>query len=636
MNLLKKISPKVWCFFFLLLLIVILSLTNIFSSFDLFFYDLYFKLRPKPAVSKDIVIIEISDQTLNQLAAWPLPRDFHASLLEVLGEAGAETVVFDIIFSEATFYDQALSEAIKDEKVYLPLAFHLNKQFKNKKVVTAEKKIVDVQSDIKKSATGIGHINVFVDPDGKIRRIPLFVKFKNKLFPHLALKAAADKLDLNLNEVKFRNRKVTIDDFKIPVSKSAFFVNFPNRWKKAFPHFSYLGILKAYRNIQQGKEAKIDLSKLKGKVCFVGLTAAGTTDLKPIPLEESYPMLGLQASVYNSLLNKDFIQEASSFLNLVIAILIFVLIFITVTRLPPVKSLFLSLGLAILFFLTALCLFSFVNLWIDSFLPFKIIVLVYIGGVIFKFLKKKKNKEILEKELDIAQKIQESFLPKEIKDISGLNLSCYMKPAKFVAGDLYDIVKLDKNKLGVFLADVSGKGASASLIMAQTISVFRILAKASDSPDKVLTELNKELAKTLKGKFITATYLIFDFNKKAISFASAGHMPPVCYRKAKNKTEEINFKVGLPLGIMSSSEYELYQEKIHRGDKIIVYTDGITEARNKRGEEFEVERLKWFLSRWGSLTTQEIKEKLIEELNKFSKKMPQTDDITFVIAGISQ
>ncbi|MCF7916651.1 MAG: CHASE2 domain-containing protein [Candidatus Omnitrophica bacterium] len=636
MKFLQKIPLKVYFFLLFLLLIVIFSLTNIFYNFDLSFYDLYFKLRPKPIVAKDIAIIEISDQTLNQLAAWPLPRDFHASLLEVLSEAGAEAVVFDIIFSEPTFYDQALSDAIREEKVYLPVVFYLNKRSRNQKVVTAEKKIVDIQSDIKKSATGIGHINVFVDPDGKIRKIPLFIKYKGKLFPHLALRAAADKLKLDLDKVEFRKRKIIIDQFEIPVTKSAFFVNFPNRWQKAFPHFSYLGILKAYRNLQQGKEAKIDLSKLKGKVCFVGLTAAGTTDLKPIPLQESYPMLGLQAAVFNSLLNKDFIQEASSFLNLGIAILVFILIYIIVTKLPPVKSLFLSLGLAILFFLTALFLFAYSNFWIDSFLPFKIIGLVYIGGVIVKFLEERKNKQILEKELDIAQKIQKSFLPKEIKDVTGLDLSCYMKPAKFVAGDLYDTIKLDKNKLGVFLADVSGKGASAALIMAQTISIFRILAKESSNPAEILSKLNQELSKTLKGKFITAIYLIFDFDKKAISFSSAGHMPPLCYKQKEGKAFEINFEAGVPLGVIASTEYELYQERMHQGDKIIIYTDGITEARNKKGEEFEVEGLKNFLAKYGSLNVSEIKEKLIEELNRFSKKMPQADDITFVIAGISE
>jgi CHASE2 domain-containing sensor protein len=637
MKFFKKIPAKIWCFSSLFLLIIAISLTNILSSFDLFFYDLFFRLRSKPVASEKIAIIEITDNTLNKLAAWPLPRDFHASLIEVLGEFGAEAVVFDIIFAENTFYDQVFSKAIVKEKVYLPIVFYLDDLKQKWGPQEALKKMADIQSDIKKSVSGVGHINVFVDSDGKIRRIPLFINFANKLYPHLGLAAAADHLNLNLEKINFRKEKVIVgNQLKIPVGKNnSLFVNFPDKWNQAFSHFSYLEILKSYRNIKQGKKPSLDLTKLKGKTCFVGLTAAGTTDLNAIPLEESYPMLGLQASVYNSIINENFIRQAPLFLNLLLALLIFSLVFSVTLKFSPVKSLFISLSLLFGFFLIAFLLFSYYQFWINSFLILLIISFVYLGAVITKFLEERKNKQILEKELDIAQKIQKSFLPKEIKGISGLNLSCYMNPAKFVAGDLYDTIKLDKNKLGVFLADVSGKGASAALIMAQTISIFRILAKKSTNPAEILTNLNRELSKTLKGKFITAIYLIFDFDKKIISFSSAGHMPPVCYRKDQNKVEDINFEAGVPLGVIAATEYELYQEKMYKGDKIIVYTDGISEARNKRGEEFEVEGLKRFLSKCGSLNTQEIKEKLIEELNSFSKKMPQADDITFVIAGIS-
>ncbi|MCF7878143.1 MAG: CHASE2 domain-containing protein [Candidatus Omnitrophica bacterium] len=638
MKFFKKVSPKIWWFSFLVLLIVVISLTNIFASFDLFFYDLFFKLRPKPAVSEKVAIIEITDNTLNKLAAWPLPRDFHASLIEVLGDFGAEAVVFDIIFAEDTFYDQVFSKAIAKEKVYLPIVFYLDGLEQNWASQEAVKKMADIQADIKKSVSGIGHINVFVDSDGKIRRVPLFINFDKKLYPHLGLAAAAGHLNLNLEKIDFRKRKVIVDKkLKIPVGKnSSLFVNFPDKWNKAFPHFSYLEILKSYQDIKRGKKASLDLTKLKGKTCFVGLTAAGTTDLKAVPLEESYPMLGLQASVYNSIINKDFIRQASLFLNLFIALLIFTLVFLITLKFSPIKSLFISLSLLLGFFLAAFLLFSYYQFWVNSFLIFLIISFVYLGAVIVKFLEERKNKQILEKELDIAQKIQNSFLPKEIKDVTGLDLSCYMKPAKFVAGDLYDIIKLDKNKLGIFLADVSGKGASAALIMAQTISIFRILARKKEDPALVLTNLNREISKTLKGKFITAVYIIFDLDKKEINFSSAGHMPPIIYESRKEKAKEIEFEAGIPLGVVNDTIYSAYQRKIDKGDKIIVYTDGITEARNRKGKEFEIEGLNNLLSKYGSLVCREIKEKLIEGLNKFSKKMPQADDITFVITGITE
>jgi CHASE2 domain-containing sensor protein len=594
------------------------------------------RLRPPLAVSKDIAIIEIYDDTLRNLGKWPLPRDFHASLIKVLKEYQVRAIVFDILFSEPTLYDEVLANALKDAGcVYLAQAFYFPETntgpFPESKNILA-----GITAGLEKYARGRGHINTLVDSDGKVRRIPLFIKYNGRLIPNLAVKAACDWLGLDLNQVKIQKDGVGIDQrLFLPNSRhSAFLVNYPGKWENSFARFQYFDILKAYSDVAKGAVPKLDLSSLKNKICFIGLTATGTSDLRAVPIEKIYPMLGLQASVFNSLIQGQFLKDIGPVLNTLINIIIFCLSLFVCLKFPPFKALLASAVLGTGYFFVSLAIFIFFGLWVDLFLPLVIIAINYVGVVLYKFIEETHKRELLEQELDIAHEIQESFLPAQITDLPGIEISSFMQPAKFVAGDLYDIIQLDEKRLGVLIGDVAGKGVSASLIMAKTITFARIYSRKFLNTPFVLDYLNKELYGQFQGRFVTALYMIIDPEKKRLTVSSAGHSPLLIYNPGTNQVREVELSGGLPLGIMDNTEYQEVSVTLEPLDKIVVFSDGVSEARNKKGAEFGVENVKNLLTKSAGLSAAHTLEQVKAELARFCLHCPQHDDITLIIASL--
>ena len=170
-------------------------------------YDLLMKTRPAQTVSPEIAIIEIGDDTLKSLGNWPLPRSFHAALIKALAESGCRMIVFDIMFSKLSQHDESLSEAMRQSSnVYLPYAFKLEAL----KVKSAGQEVIAQQilggaaEPFKAVAAGIGHINIFVDTDGKVRQLPLWVSYEDTRLPSLGVLAAAARVGFLLSSCRLR------------------------------------------------------------------------------------------------------------------------------------------------------------------------------------------------------------------------------------------------------------------------------------------------------------------------------------------------------------------------------------------------------------------------------------------------
>ena len=640
MNFFKKIPLGAWAFLLLIVLISSLSFFRAFNNLELLSYDLRFKLRPPITDSSEIIIIEISDDTINSLGKWPLPRDFHATLVNVLSKLGAKAVIFDVLFDTPKIgEDEVFAQSIKEAgNVYLPLAFYLGPQEKNYLPPKSDEILSETLKPFKEVAAGIGYINVLPDPDGKVRRVPLYINYKGNYIPHLSLKAACDSFGLDVNKVEFAPGKVIINkSLSLPVCfNTSFLVNYPDTWAESFQHCSYVGVLKSYIDGQKGLEPKIDLSQFQDSFCFVGYTATGTHDYKPNPLEGSYAMLGLQASVLNSLITNNFIKDIGRTPNTVITLIVFSLIIFICLRISPLRSLLVSFGFAFIYFLISLGLFIFLGIWIDLFFPLVIIAGSWAGVTLYNFIAEARKRELLEKELDIAKQIQKSFLPQDIKKFLDIEIFPFMQPAKFVAGDLYDVVVLDDKRLGVFIGDVSGKGVPAALIMSQTVSLFRVFAKESGDPAIVLNKVNKELCRELQGRFVTAIYLIVDSQEKTLKASCAGHSPIVFYNVKEDKVEEYLPSSGPPLGVMDIIEYDTFSRNLTKGDKFLLYTDGVSEARNRKGDEYGEEKIKALLGESKNVSTEETLNIFKQDLFQFFKGLPQHDDITLILMGLKK
>jgi len=236
----------------------------------------------------------------------------------------------------------------------------------------------------------------------------------------------------------------------------------------------------------------------------------------------------------------------------------------------------------------------------------------------------------LEEDLRTAHRIQQSFLPKENPIIKGIDIFGLSIPAKEVGGDYYDFIQIDEHHLGIAIADVSGKGTPAALLMANLHACLRGQALINRSVKDTVNKANFMLSRFMDmGRFITLFYGILDVKKKTFTYTNAGHNFPLLLDKDSNsKTLE---KGGIILGISDNSVYEEETVQLNPGDLLLLYTDGISEAMNEKDEMFEEQRLLKLLKDNQDLSAQNLSEKIVDSVLSFQGTIPQGDDITLVL-----
>src|SRR3989338_4357839 len=219
--------------------ITLISWGRILDPYEDVLFDLRFRLRPPQKYADKIVIIEVSDDTLKQLGYWPLPRDFHASLVDILSSCGVKQIMFDFIFTDATDQDEIFRSAIqKAGNVYLPHVFGLAGNNQPQKLPKAHRFITPLLPGFEEVTRGTGFINVYRDFDGKDRWVPLLIDYNGTLYPHIALRMACDYLGISLKDVKLATNHFFIDGkIRVPTSSSyAALINYAGRWKETFRH----------------------------------------------------------------------------------------------------------------------------------------------------------------------------------------------------------------------------------------------------------------------------------------------------------------------------------------------------------------------------------------------------------------
>ncbi|HEX3319840.1 MAG TPA: GAF domain-containing SpoIIE family protein phosphatase [Terriglobales bacterium] len=245
-----------------------------------------------------------------------------------------------------------------------------------------------------------------------------------------------------------------------------------------------------------------------------------------------------------------------------------------------------------------------------------------------RFQCEREQRELLDREAQEAQHIQQALLPKLSPFIPGFCVSGFSIPAGAVGGDWYDFIPLDDGRWGIVLADVSGKGMAAALLMSATRGMLRSLAEACCSPSEVLTRLNRLLVQDLpSGKFVTLIYAVFDPKTAQLTFANAGHLPPLALTKAGPKFVET--EAGLPLGLRCG-EFSESTVQLEPGTRLAFYSDGITEATDLTGEEFGSQRLLVHLHEENGSP-----QSLLETVRRFANGRGLSDDATVVMIRAS-
>ncbi|MDX1378341.1 MAG: SpoIIE family protein phosphatase [Anaerolineales bacterium] len=240
------------------------------------------------------------------------------------------------------------------------------------------------------------------------------------------------------------------------------------------------------------------------------------------------------------------------------------------------------------------------------------------------------EKERLERELQVAAEIQMSILPDVLPSPDGYDFGGRILPARQVGGDFYDVFEIGKNKYGVVIGDVADKGVPSAIFMARAHAL--IIAEADDvtPPDEVVRKVNDHITRLEKStQFVTALFGILDTSTGEFSYARAGHEPPLLLT-AKGEVERLPHKPGMALGLWENIVLDVNSLILPKGSLLVMYTDGMTDCRNPKGEPFGLERIKNAMANLEKIRGQAGCDELFEKLTNYRDGSMQDDDITLI------
>lgn len=249
--------------------------------------------------------------------------------------------------------------------------------------------------------------------------------------------------------------------------------------------------------------------------------------------------------------------------------------------------------------------------------------------------KEKLSREILSKELEIGRTLQKELFPKELPEFPSISIGIGFEPAKEVAGDFYDFFACGPNRLMIAIADASDKGISACLYSLTVRSMLRSYAMAGESLESIMEKVNRLFSKDtgLSGNFVTAWVGIFEIDTHTLHYSSAGHLPAILMQQKGSQQEELTTQ-GTALGVIEDAMFTVSKRHLKSGDLLCLYSDGVIEAHNQKGDLFGKSRLLGFLQDHSFSDTQELANALVTQVQQFTGNVMQHDDLTIVCLKI--
>ena len=246
-----------------------------------------------------------------------------------------------------------------------------------------------------------------------------------------------------------------------------------------------------------------------------------------------------------------------------------------------------------------------------------------------RLAEEEKQFELLQKELHLARDIQQNLLPKQPPCVEGYEISGRSEPALRVGGDYFDFLQIAENRLGICLADVSGKGITAALLMSNVQATIRGQSRLAGDAERCVANSNDMLhASTDSDKFVTMFYGVLDTSTHCLEYCNAGHNPPLLLN---GTNKPVLLETGGPvLGVLPGYDYQRGQVELLRGQTLLVYSDGFSEAMNRGFEEYGEDRLRQVAIRNTSSSPEQLLETIVQDVSSFCGDAPQADDMTIL------
>ena len=654
--------------YFGLIILVLLVLTKIHDSnfvkrIENISYDTFQSIFIKKSTFEDVVIVDIDEKSIDVIGQFPWRRDIFANLINKLNLNKVAVISFDIFFSEddrqnpkkilnefnlnneeVIDSDQLFLESIKSSNVVLSVLGDVS-DYKKDNQSKPKTNIIARGSDVSKftyffknkitslekfndAAKGIGNISYLDSQDGVLRSIPMLLKIDNDLWPSLSLETLrvfhnhknilVNADDNGINEIKTRKYQIKTDP------NTLVFVNY-----KKFNKQNYISAVDVI-------EGKINEDRLKDKIVLIGSSAQGLFDFVKIPNGKVIPGVETHAHLIENIVNNDFIIKnlSTKIIENVLLLLSLIIVLMIPNKINPKFSIIFYVSLIIVLISFSSIVYKF-NYFIDVLFTILSSAILFITTLYFRYLKEnkialdnEKKQIVLKQEREIAGEVQKKLFPREFsnKDLIFAN----NVPAKDVSGDYYDFISTNDDEIYFTLADVSGKGVKAGILMANAAAVFRSMAKLDKSVSTIAKFVNNQVAdSSYQGMFITAVIGKFNLKDKSIEYINLGHEPIMIFDKNYNFEY---LKANLPpLGLMKMNNDDFFKtNKININNKnLMIYTDGVTEGYLEDGSELEVSGLEKELKENKLIKTTEIINHISQLLTK--KNKPLRDDITCLI-----
>jgi len=658
------VNKKVVSSIIIVILIIIFNIDSNFKKRIGFLnYDFFQSLFEEDFSTDEVVIVDIDEKSIEKLGQFPWRRDIYSNILSNLKSAGASVIAFDIFFSEddkqnpvtileefEIIYnqeniinsDQIFLKSIKENNVILPLVGATKETKKNNFTIKSNIIIrgenpldylysyqghISSLENFNNAAKGLGSISIIDSEDGILRYVPLILNISKKLTPSLSLEA----IRLHNKEKSYLIETDQSGVQQIKTRSTNFETNENGLKFIKFKKFSENGYISASDIYQNNFNQNI----VNNKIVLIGSSAEGVFDLVKIPTGDIIPGVQVHANIIENILSKDFLKI--SYITKIIENLILVISFLVIVIIgnyfKPIYSIINYLFLVIIIFAISIIIYK-QNYFIEVYNIILFNAILFIFLLYSRFVEENKSsienekkQLVLKKEREIAGEVQKKLFPIK-KDLENF---VYAKniPAKDVSGDYFDYIKVSDDEIYFTLADVSGKGIKAGMLMANASSVFKSLSKLKFSINELAQNINNQVKESsYKGMFITAVIGKLNVNSKTIEFVNFGHESIMCF-DLKDKSFSYIKAERPPLGLMNIKSPEIIKtNSINIEDKkIFIYTDGVTEGYIDDDQEFTIKGIEKEILKLQIFDIKQIVDLVTSKLNN---RENLRDDITMM------
>ncbi len=660
------------------------------SGLQFALFDTYHRLAPRVPKLTHTVIVAIDQKSLHEIGQWPWPRTVMADLIDALGRMGPAAIGVDLLFPEPDRMSPA-SIAQVVARADPPLARRLAKLPDNDALLAAVFKrhpialgVAGTQNTEPAHQSGgrgtpfrlqgedprpylrnfsgtLGSLEMFdaavpghglisVDPgEGIIRSVPMLANADGVLIAALSLETlrlASGNAGYAVTTDRGGVRDIRIGDLVLPTDPSgSIWVHFSHHDPARF--VSAVDVLRG----------RVDPSEIIGAIALIGATGIGLLDYKSTPLGEQIPGVEIHAQILEGIFDNSLLQRPQILRHVESALILLcgALLLVAIPAVKPRYSALIYLGI-----MSALSVLGFVlyyshHLLLSIVLPTaatNVLFGIVLSGTLIDADRQRRalrlaldaEREAAARaagELEAARRIQVGMLPPATADFLGdsrFSLQALIEPARSVGGDLYDFFKLGEDHLFFMIGDVAGKGLPASIFMA----ISKVLCKSAAlrlEPGKIadiaqiMRAANAEIARDNPEMFfVTAAAGVLDLRDGRVDFCIAGHDPPVSIRPLAELAERLACNAGPPLCVRDNYAYRSQNHHMLPGEILCLYTDGITEAMNDRGELFGKQQLMAVLG--AGMPSAQSPENLVgsirDAVGKFVGLTERSDDLTIL------